>query len=396
MRFDYGIIGGGLSGCLLAYYLIVQGKRVLLVERNTIGSGASGTPLAMINPATGRFAKKGFKSLESIAQIDALQLLSPFSNAHDFIQNRGIIRPCFDAEIAEKTHQNYLSDQWGKGVAEWVTPEEVAERFPLINPSFGALIVHNGYVVNPKMYLQNLIDWLSDHPNFSLLEEYEGVTFQSHKKSNTEQLADPNYWVFRDEDIEMQADIIIHCTGAEELIKAMIPGVIVKGQTLQFKLIDSTYEDNSPLQVDTNQGNQTNNWSSFLKEYAISAQGYLCSLDGSNLVMGSTYEHRFSSPLPDSKGKLYLKNKLDRIHERLSSRIIQESMWAGFRFSTPDRMPIIDELPAYKGHYVFRGLGSKGLLYSHYYAQLFAASLSSNLPLPPEVKLDRFKEFRNN
>ena len=391
MRFDYGIIGGGLSGCLLAYYLIVQGKRVLLVERNTIGSGASGTPLAMINPATGRFAKKGFKSLESIAQIDALQLLSPFSNAHDFIQKRGIIRPCFDAEIAEKTHQNYLSDQWGKGVAEWVTPEEVAERFPLINPSFGALIVHNGYVVNPKMYLQNLIDWLSDHPNFSLLEEYEGFTIQSHKKSNAEQLTDPNYWVFRNEDIEMQADILIHCTGAEELIKAMIPGVIVKGQTLQFKLIDSTYEDNSPLQVDTNQGNQTNNWSSFLKEYAISAQGYLCSLDGSNLVMGSTYEHRTSSPLPDSKGKLYLKNKLDRIHERLSSRIVQESMWAGFRFSTPDRMPIIDELPAYKGHYVFRGLGSKGLLYSHYYAKVFSIYLCGKGFLSKEVRLSRFK-----
>ena len=391
MRFDYGIIGGGLSGCLLAYYLIVQGKRVLLVERNTIGSGASGTPLAMINPATGRFAKKGFKSLESIAQIDALQLLSPFSNAHDFIQKRGIIRPCFDAEIAEKTHQNYLSDQWGKGVAEWVTPEEVAERFPLINPSFGALIVHNGYVVNPKMYLQNLIDWLSDHPNFSLLEEYEGFTIQSHKKSNAEQLTDPNYWVFRNEDIEMQADILIHCTGAEELIKAMIPGVIVKGQTLQFKLIDSTYEDNSPLQVDTNQGNQTNNWSSFLKEYAISAQGYLCSLDGSNLVMGSTYEHRTSSPLPDSKGKLYLKNKLDRIHERLSSRIIQESMWAGFRFSTPDRMPIIDELPTYKGHYVFRGLGSKGLLYSHYYAKVFSIYLCGKGFLSKEVRLSRFK-----
>ena len=391
MRFDYGIIGGGLSGCLLAYYLIMQGKRVLLVERNTIGSGASGTPLAMINPATGRFAKKGFKSLESIAQIDALQLLSPFSNAHDYIQNRGIIRPCFNAEIAQKTHKNYLSDQWGKGVAEWVSPEEVAERFPLINPSFGALVVHNGYVVNPKIYLQNLINWLSDHPNFSLLEEYENFTSQSHKMGNAEQLADPNHWVFRDEDTEMQADILIHCTGAEEMIKAMIPGIIVKGQTLQFKLVDSTYEDNSPMQVVTNQSNQTNNWSSFLKEYAISAQGYLCSLDGSNLVMGSTYEHRFSSPLPDSRGNLYLKNKLNRIHEKLSRRIVQESMWAGFRFSTPDRMPIIDELPTYKGHYVFRGLGSKGLSYSHYYAKVFSNYLCGKGFLSKEVRLSRFK-----
>ncbi len=390
MRFDYGIIGGGLSGCLLAYYLILQGKRVFLVERNTIGSGASGTPLAMINPATGRFAKKGFKSLEAIAQIDALQQISPFSSAYDFIQNRGIIRPCFDAEIAQKTNQNYLADQWEKGVAEWMTPEEVAERFPLINRNFGGLIVHNGYVVNPKMYLQHLINWLKYQPNFSLLEEYEGFNSQSHKPDNTKQLKNPNYWIFRGEDIEMQANILIHCTGAEEIINAMIPGVIVKGQTLQFRLVDSAY-DQTPVQVVTDQINHTKNWSSFLREYAISAQGYLCSLDGRNLVMGSTYEHRFSNPKTDLNGAQYLKNKLDRIHENLSSKIVQESMWAGFRFSTPDRMPIIDEIPAYRGHYVFRGLGSKGLLHSHYYTKIFSNYLCGKGFLSKEVKLNRFK-----
>ena len=27
MRFDYGVLGGGLSGCLLAYYLVQNGKK---------------------------------------------------------------------------------------------------------------------------------------------------------------------------------------------------------------------------------------------------------------------------------------------------------------------------------------------------------------------------------
>ena len=390
MRFDYGVIGGGLSGCLLAYYLVQNDKKVFLVERNLIGSGASGTPLAMINPATGRFAKKGFKSLESIAQIDALQQISPFSSAHDFIQKRGIIRPCFDAEIAQKTHQNYLADQWEKEVAEWMTPEELAERFPFINSNFGGLIVHNGYVVNPKMYLQNLINWLKEHPNFSLLEKYEGFNSQSYKPDNTKQITDPNYWVFRGDDIEMQANILIHCTGAEEIINAMIPGVIVKGQTMQFRLADSAY-DETPVQAVNDQIKQTNNWSSFLREYAISAQGYLCSLDGRNLIVGSTYEHRFSSSKPDLKGAQYLKTKLDRIHESFSSKIVQKSMWAGFRFSTPDRMPIIDEIPTYRGHYVFRGLGSKGLLHSHYYSKIFSNYLCGKGFLPKEVRLSRFR-----
>ena len=90
-----------------------------------------------------------------------------------------------------------------------MAPEELTERFPFINSNFGGLIVHNGYVINPKMYLQNLINWLKEHPNFSLLEKYEGFNSQSHKPDNTKQITDPNYCVFRGDDIEMQANILI-------------------------------------------------------------------------------------------------------------------------------------------------------------------------------------------
>jgi glycine/D-amino acid oxidase-like deaminating enzyme len=54
-------------------------------------------------------------------------------------------------------------------------------------------------------------------------------------------------------------------------------------------------------------------------------------------------------------------------------------------------MPIIDELPTNKGHYVFRGLGSKGLLYSHYYAKVFSIYLCGKGFLSKEVRLSRFK-----
>ena len=109
------------------------------------------------------------------------------------------------------------------------------------------------------------------------------------------------------------------------------------------------------------------------------------------MVVGSTYEHRFSNLKPDLKGAQYLKNKLDRIHENFSSKIVHKSLWAGFRFSTPDRMPIIDEIPTYRGHYVFRGLGSKGLLHSHYYSKLFSKYLCGKGFLSKEVRLSRFR-----
>lgn len=391
MRCDYGIIGGGLSGCLLAYYLLQQGKKVCLIEQNTIGSGASGTPLAMINPATGRFAKKGTNSVESIAQIEALQKLSPFSTAQDYIQKRKILRPCFDSEIAQKTYQNYLYDDWGPGIAEWLTSEEVKEQFPLINSCYGALVVHKGYVVNPKKYLHHLVEWLKDEPSFTLLEGYKDLEAESDLRNYADLPKTPKYFAIRGSEVELQANKLVHCTGAEEIINKMIPGVIVKGQTLQFQWMDSVKDTKSSVRDGNNDNMVGNNWSSLLKKYAISAQGYLCSLDGRNMVLGSTYEHRYTSPKPDAKGKQYLINKLNRIHDQLSNKIVNESMWAGLRFSTPDRMPIMDELPTYKGHYVFRGLGSKGLIYSHYYAKVFSKYLCGKGFLSKEVRLSRFK-----
>ena len=391
MRCDYGIIGGGLSGCLLAYYLLQQGKKVCLIEQNTIGSGASGTPLAMINPATGRFAKKGNNSVESIAQIEALQKLSPFSTAQDYIQKRKILRPCFDSEIAQKTYQNYLYDDWGPGIAEWLTSEEVKEQFPLINSCYGALVVHKGYVVNPKKYLHHLVEWLKDEPSFTLLEGYKDLEAESDLRNYADLPKTPKYFAIRGSEVELQANKLVHCTGAEEIINKMIPGVIVKGQTLQFQWMDSVKDTKSSVRDGNNDNIVGNNWSSLLKKYAISAQGYLCSLDGRNMVLGSTYEHRYTSPKPDAKGKQYLINKLNRIHDQLSNKIVNESMWAGLRFSTPDRMPIMDELPTYKGHYVFRGLGSKGLIYSHYYAKVFSKYLCGKGFLSKEVRLSRFK-----
>lgn len=391
MRCDYGIIGGGLSGCLLAYYLLQQGKKVCLIEQNTIGSGASGTPLAMINPATGRFAKKGTNSVESIAQIEALQKLSPFSTAQDYIQKRKILRPCFDSEIAQKTYQNYLYDDWGPGIAEWLTSEEVKEQFPLINSCYGALVVHKGYVVNPKKYLHHLVEWLKDEPSFTLLEGYKDLEAESDLRNYADLPKTSKYFAIRGSEVELQANKLVHCTGAEEIINKMIPGVIVKGQTLQFQWMDSIKDTKSSVRDGNNDNMVGNNWSSLLKKYAISAQGYLCSLDGRNMVLGSTYEHRYTSPKPDTKGKQYLINKLNRIHDQLSNKIVNESMWAGLRFSTPDRMPIMDELPTYKGHYVFRGLGSKGLIYSHYYAKVFSKYLCGKGFLSKEVRLSRFK-----
>ena len=51
-RTDVAIVGGGVIGCAVAYYLAKQGARVTVIERAAIGSGASSANPGAIAMAT--------------------------------------------------------------------------------------------------------------------------------------------------------------------------------------------------------------------------------------------------------------------------------------------------------------------------------------------------------
>ncbi|MEE8369887.1 MAG: FAD-dependent oxidoreductase, partial [Dehalococcoidia bacterium] len=44
------IVGGGVIGCAIAYYLSGQGARVVVLERGLIGNEASGSAAGMLAP----------------------------------------------------------------------------------------------------------------------------------------------------------------------------------------------------------------------------------------------------------------------------------------------------------------------------------------------------------
>ena len=50
---DICIIGGGITGLTCAYYLSKAGKKVVLLEKNTIGSHASGNTTGKITSGHG-------------------------------------------------------------------------------------------------------------------------------------------------------------------------------------------------------------------------------------------------------------------------------------------------------------------------------------------------------
>ena len=364
-QYNYCILGAGLAGILLGYRLAKSHKKVIIIDPNGIASGASSTPLALASPATGRFAKKGLKSDEALESISNM-LDTNIDKLTSFITNKKLIRPCFDEEIAEKTKKNIWHDNWINGAIEWLDKEEIQYRFPLLNQSYGGVIVHNSYVIDPSGYLKLILKEIEKHDGSII--EHSDFHFDYHQEENT--------WYFEIDSRSFRANELIHCTGDTTLTQIEQRGTKIKGQTLSLSLLK-----NHPMY---------SAWTSFLKKFSISAQGYLCTLDNDNWVLGSTYEHRFTTINPDEKGQNYLIDKLSRISIDLPELVTINEQWAGIRYSTPDRKPIIGTLNHEKREHIFRGLASKGILYAHLYSESMRDYLINGRTLPKEVTIDRY------
>ncbi|HVX26524.1 MAG TPA: FAD-dependent oxidoreductase, partial [Parafilimonas sp.] len=100
MKYDYIIIGAGISGTWLSYYLLNEKKSVLVIDDNANNS-ASKVASGLINPVTGRrvvttwmadellpFAWKEYNALGKALDIDCIHQknILAFPSAPDLLQ----------------------------------------------------------------------------------------------------------------------------------------------------------------------------------------------------------------------------------------------------------------------------------------------------------------------
>ncbi len=135
---DVAIIGGGVIGCSIAYYLVKQGIRSTVFEQRRVGSGASGAtagvigPLQHIPPTSRATLALGLRSLEMFPSL-ASELFEAGIDP-EFRQN-GILSVALTREQAEELKRN-LTWQADTGLGpRWLSSREVLDREPLINPA---------------------------------------------------------------------------------------------------------------------------------------------------------------------------------------------------------------------------------------------------------------------
>lgn len=315
------IRGAGIAGLTAAWHLTKVGFDVVVTDTAGVGSGASGTWWALLNPATGIKASPAYGFKEGIESFECM-MKDLSVNDVPWIR-KGLVRPATDSNLAKGFAASAKNPEWPPG---WVSWKEQMHGLA----GKGALIVHRGYAIDSRLWMTTITEALKRN----------GVEVREHVPMHH----------------KVNADVVLHATGADILQDpdwSHLNIHAIKGQLREVRV--NGLKGDYP---------------------ALSSRGYAVRVDEGHWVLGSTYEHEFADIHPDPAFDAYI---LDRFRamfpQPLDVSII--GWWSGVRVGSANRIPILAEHPEKPGQFVMTALGSKGLLHSQVLSRRLVRELSS-------------------
>jgi glycine/D-amino acid oxidase-like deaminating enzyme len=356
MQVDYLIIGQGISGTWLSYYLQKERKDFLIIDNNFKDS-SSKIAAGIINPVTGRrhvtvwmaeeiipFALDAYSQIGSELNISAISQ----KNIIDFFPSPQM-RLSFLQRIGEdSTYVNNYPDQ--------------NHFLPLFNYEFGCGEVHPVYTA----HLETLLPAWRQHlkSNNQLLEEEFEI---KELKVSTSKIQ------YKD----ITASTIIFCDGnssTDNPYFKQLPFAPNKGEALIIEIPDlpndKIYKKGmllAPLQSQPRLGGGM----------------------GALWWVGSNYTWEFDNPDPTKE----FREKTEQILKewlKMPFKIIEHI--SGIRPATLERRPFVGLHPLHSNIGILNGMGTKGCSLAPFFASQFVNNLLRNDPITPEADVKRFSK----
>ena len=345
MQLDYIIVGQGLAGSLVSYYMIKQGCNVRVYDDRD-KPAASSVAAGIFNPFTGRkmvktwLADKLFPCL-----LDFYRELE-----HDLGMNLIHILPMFRPFLSIEEQNLWGTKLYDERYSQYIDSVLYSsDRFPqVINPMGGMLLKNCGYV-DINILVSGLRNYLISRDAFR-----NEVFDLSELKVMNDQV------MYRGD----KARKVIFCEGPwlkENTYFNWLPLRPVKGEVLEVELAE-------PLDFILNRG-----------VFVLPYQGKKCKV-------GATFDQQDISWSVTNKAKLWLEKGLKAL---LNIPFKTTGQQAGVRPATSDRRPLIGLHPEYEPLAVFNGLGTKGVSLAPYLIREFYEFLNSGKPLNEDVTITR-------
>ena len=368
--YDVIIIGGGVNGCSIAYYLAGEGRSVLLLEREKLAGKASSAAAGMLG-AQVEVREEGALfdiAKESRAMFPSLQYeLKEHSGIDIELVQKGMLKLAMNEE-EERHLKSMIAFQQKLGErAEWLAPEQVAAREGKLSDALlGAMDIPMDGHVNPERlthaFAKSAVTLGAEVKEY--VEVYKLITDGSTVKG-----VETSNGTFHGENVVVAAG-----AWSKRLLGecgVTVPAYPVKGEC--FSVITER-----PLLAST----------------IFTESCYIVPKSGNRLVIGATMIPDTFSESVTVGGLFQLMEEAARVLPALKSATFERS-WSGIRPQTGDGLPYLGQHPTYKNLVIASGHYRNGILLSPITGKLVTKMIHGE-PLPVYMeafKLDRLKEY---
>ena len=343
------IIGAGIAGLSSAWAFAQRGHQVTIYEQNEPLSGASGNPLALLNP-----------KLCPIEQAHEHLMTLSWQHALNFYPRFKAFRSIQVQQIALKNADELsgLVEQYPENV---LTANTTLECFP--ETEFPSLTLHQAGAVSPHQ----LRDEILQHAN---------IRIEKVKISRLES-TDSQVTLWQDQQIIAITDHAIVCCAKQsaELFENYPVLKPIRGQV--------SWVENSqrPLALDQ----------------AYSYGGYCMQLDASQLILGASFYPNRDDAEVLTEDHVHNYELIHSVFPQYAEQLPKLETWQGrasVRAQSLDYFPLVGKIQNLDQIYTFAGLGSKGFLFAPLCSEILAALILGELCPVPQSLLDKLNPQR--
>lgn len=346
-KVDIIILGQGLSGTFLSYYLTKAGKKVLVIDENR-NNTASKVASGVINPVTGRrivrtwrieellpFARQSYTELGQELGVSVLNETAVL----DFHPSNQM-KEAFDKRLGEK--EEYLH-----AVAEdWSRYFNYIYGIGKISPCL--LVNINAILTNWRAVLEADESLLEEQFDHELLTVADKVSYKNY-----------------------EADTLVFCDGVagqENRYFHNLPFAFNKGEALILEINDL------PHDYIYKQGTSIVPWQDGL------------------FWVGSSYQWDFDDDKPTEIFRQRIVNQL-KFWLRSDFKVLDHL--ASVRPANIERRPFVGLHPNFPNIGILNGMGTKGCSLAPFFAKQFADHITAGSPIYPDADVKRFERVLN-
>ncbi|EFH85678.1 glycine oxidase ThiO [Ktedonobacter racemifer] len=369
---DILVIGGGVIGCSIAYFLRKNGIKVSVVEKGNIGAQASGAAVGLLAPIRPLAQLDAYKALllAGMRRFPAiLPELEAITGLRVTYEQTGTLRLLPLEKVAPT--QAWVREWQNAGFSmQLLSKEELYANEPRLLPGVeGAVSIKDEAQVSPSQLVQ-VFAQAARELGAHFYENTEVVEIQ--RSDNTSCVTGVR--TAKNEIISCGTLIIAAGAWSKDighLLDVSIPVHPVRGELIAVKQLSPPLQ---PILFD---------------EGIFDEDIYLAPKPDGTIIIGSTKAHVGFDTSVSSGGILHLLTVATRLLPDLTTSSIHRT-WAGLRPKTPRSKPIIGRVPHWNNVLVASGHGGFGITLSILTGEVITELIVTNktpksiLPFLPE------------